>query len=129
MKKSKVRQFGGILLVAAASVVSALPAQAQRGDRERAASINPQMLITLSDVGALSDKYVVSIADLGFSSEEAAKKQFGWLQDNLVGFKVNYAEKTVEVSLRKAGPAATWSVAQWNEYLQRKSARFTAMKK
>lgn len=68
--------------------------------------------------------YEFDISDLKFKSELSAKRFFRSIGDNLAQFEVNYAKKTVGLTLKAKHLRENWSIEDWNKYLKEKQAHY-----
>ena len=86
------------------------------------ATINSENLIVIIDSNLeVQESYLADIGNLGFATEQDAIDKFNMLSDNLVSFKLNWAEMSVSIEFRIDDSNSAWSITDWNTYLLDKS--------
>lgn len=93
------------------------------------ATMTNDLVITLS--GELSSsRFFASYKDVPFKSEMKAQSFWATTSDNLIAFE--FSKDTaypngVFITLRKQYAPATWTLVDWNNYLQSKSVYFKSL--
>lgn len=86
------------------------------------ATINSENLIVITDSNPeVQESYLADISNLGLATEQDAIDKFNMLSDNLISFKLNWAELSVSIELRIDDSNSAWSINDWNKYLLDKS--------
>lgn len=94
------------------------------GYSQDAVKIDHQFQVQLTDAMLQSGAVQIDISALQFADEATAQKYFKSIANNLVEFTLDYNTHTATMHLfpERLGKH-TWTLADWNAYLQTMSAR------
>ena len=81
------------------------------------ATISDSYCVTIDATQPLQDYYEINIAHLGFADAEAAETKFGFIQNNLVTYYVDFANSKVIMELHLDRTYDPKDAAWWSEYL------------
>lgn len=84
------------------------------------ARANSPTSILIDENTRLQDEYIADISALGFATEADAKRFFGRITDNRLSYRVNMSANHVVIKLHRDRAPATWTAADWNNYINRK---------
>ena len=80
------------------------------------AGISDSDCVTLDDSKPIQNFYAIDITGM-FETEYDANKKFGYISNNLLTYKVNWADKTAILNVHTERTPKPEGVAWWNEYL------------
>lgn len=92
------------------------------------ATISEALVMQLDPAGPVVEVYTIDCSAMEFASDDAAERFFTSLQDNLVAFSYNAAEKTAEMKLSLQHVADRgWGATEWNNYFNSTAERYNRM--
>lgn len=93
------------------------------GFSQNAVKLNTEFKLQLTESLLAQKALTIDISDLQFADEAAAVKYFHAIQNNLTDYTVDFAAQTVVMHLypERLGKH-TWTLADWNAYLETQAA-------
>jgi len=109
--------YDNVSLIRSSEMLPAAPVQVK--DTANAVFSNKTSLI-LDVTSALEGYYKADIINLEFKNSLEGDMFFNKITDNLLSYKVDYTTNTVVIRLHLAFANPTWTVSDWNKYIQSK---------
>lgn len=81
------------------------------------ATISDHYCVTLDPAQPIQEFYEIDIAHLGLASEKLANDKFGFIENNLLSYTVDFVESKAYLQVHLDRTSEPKDIVWWNEYL------------